>query len=608
MDSQATLAADRRLLDIAVAAAAAAAEVIAQQTAGRAGLDWEQKGPADFVSQVDLASESRIREVVGELAPHATVAGEEGSPELYDAPGLIFVVDPLDGTTNFLHGYPAYAVSIGVIQDGRLTAGVVHDVARGGVYTALDGQGAWYEGERIRVSAITRPERALIGTGIPFKRPEELARYLPQMDRVARHTAGIRRAGSAALDLADLASGRFEAFWELSLAPWDIAAGVLLVREAGGRVTDLAGRDLRVGHGPVVAGSPPMHSWLLEQLTTAHRERAAATGTTSGQPLPGGAEAAPGIAAPPADAAPRRVRPAPRLVECVPNFSEGRRPEVVQAIADAIASAPGASVLDMSADYWHNRSVITFVATPESAAAAALEGIREAARLVDLRAHEGTHPRLGAADVVPFVPIQNTTMDECVAIARELGERVGRELALPVYLYEHAATRPERRNLANVRRGGFEKIRELILHDPAYAPDYGPARLHESAGAVVIGARDILVAFNIHIGPASNIGIAREVARAVRESSGGLPAVKALGMVVNDQAQVSMNLVDIRRTPVHVAFQRVRDEAAARGAEVTWSELIGLMPEGSIQDAGAAALRLRDFTPRRLIEAQLRDL
>lgn len=609
MGSQARNTADRRLLDIAVAAARAAADLIVQRTAERASLDWQEKSPTDFVSEVDLASEARIREVVAELAPDAIVAGEEGSPELFDEPGLIFVADPLDGTTNFLHGYPAYAVSIGVVQDGRLAAGVVHDVGRGGVYTALDGQGAWRDGTPIKVSSIARPERALIGTGIPFKRPEELDRYLPQMDRVARRVAGIRRAGSAALDLVDLANGRFEAFWELSLAPWDIAAGILLVREAGGVVTDLAGENLRVGHGPVLAGNPLMHGWLLEQLTEADRDTAAFTSATvarAGQSEPGDASALGWQ--PPATLTPRRGRPTRRLVECVPNFSEGRRPEVVQAIADAIATVPGASVLDVSSDYWHNRSVITFVATPESAAAAALEGIRESTRLIDLRVHEGCHPRLGAADVVPFVPIEGTTMAECVAIAHELGERVANELELPVYLYEQAATRPERRNLANVRRGGFEKIRELVGHDPAYAPDYGPARLHETAGAVVTGARDILVAFNIHLGPASNLAVAKQVARAVRESSGGLPAVKALGMVVNGQAQLSMNLVDITRTPVHVAFQRVREEAAARGAEVTWSELVGLMPEQAIQDAGADALRLRDFTSRRVIEARLRDL
>lgn len=614
MGSQATDMSDLELLDIAVAAASAAAAVIAERSAGRGSLEWREKSPADFVSEVDLAAESRIRQVIDRLAPGATVAGEEGSPDLYAAPGVIFVADPLDGTTNFLHGYPAYAVSIGVVRDGRLAAGVVHDVARGGIYTAAAGHGAWCDGEQLRVSSIDRPDRALIGTGIPFKRPGELERYLPQMNRVARQTAGVRRAGSAALDLVDVACGHFEAFWELSLAPWDVAAGILLIREAGGLVTDLAGSDAAVAHGPIVAGNPAMHRWLLEQLIEADAERAAGAvpnvGATAGMPASLASRAIPPAPPSGSPARPGRAdRPVrDRLVECVPNFSEGRRPEVVAAIARAISSVEGASVLDVSSDYWHNRSVVTFVATPESAAAAALEGIRQAARLVDLRSHEGCHPRLGAADVVPFVPLEGTTMAECVAIARELGERVGRELELPVYLYEHAATRPERRNLADVRRGGFEGLRDLIGRDPARDPDFGPARLHPSAGAVVIGARDFLVAFNIHLGPASNLAVAKAVARAVRESSGGLPAVKALGMVVNGQAQLSMNLVDITLTPVHVAFQRVREEAEARGVTVTWSELVGLMPERAIQDAGADALRLRDFSAARLLEVRLREL
>lgn len=320
-----------------------------------------------------------------------------------------------------------------------------------------------------------------------------------------------------------------------------------------------------------------------------------------------------------------------QLVECVPNFSEGRRPEVVTAIRDAIAAA-GATVLDASADASHHRSVVTFVAPPERAADAAFAGIATAAELIDLTQHTGEHPRLGAADVVPFVPLPawGTAMPDCVALARTLGQRVGRELGIPVYLYEHAATRPDRRNLADVRRGGFEALRRALgsqLDDqlgdplgersdtqsgtqsgtplgagPARAPDFGPAAVHPTAGAVAVGARNLLVAFNVYLGPASNLPVARAVARAVRESSGGLPGVKAIGLTVDGQAQVSMNLVDLDQTNLAAAFARVAAEAAARGAAVTWSELIGLMPERALAGTTPERLCLRDFSPDRLLE------
>lgn len=266
MPSQATQVADLQLLDVARAAARAAASVVREQAARLPTLEWHSKSPTDFVSAVDLAAEERIREVVGRLMPDAVVAGEELSPERVADRGLVFVADPLDGTTNFLHGYPAYAVSIGVLCEGRLAAGVVHDVVTGLVYTAAEGQGAWCGDEPLRVSAIADPARALVGTGLPFKHPEHIPAYLPQLERVMRATAGVRRAGSAALDLVDVARGRFDAFWELSLAPWDVAAGILLVREAGGIVTDLAGEPAPVASGPVVAGNPAMHRWLMEQM------------------------------------------------------------------------------------------------------------------------------------------------------------------------------------------------------------------------------------------------------------------------------------------------------------------------------------------------------
>ncbi|HEU4630665.1 MAG TPA: glutamate formimidoyltransferase [Gemmatimonadaceae bacterium] len=294
------------------------------------------------------------------------------------------------------------------------------------------------------------------------------------------------------------------------------------------------------------------------------------------------------------------------LVECVPNFSEGRRPEVVAAIRDAITHA-GGIVLDVSSDASHNRSVITFVAPPERVVAAAFAGVREAQRHIDLTTHSGCHPRLGAADVVPLIPLDGVTMADCVALARDLGERIGRELEMPVYLYEYAATRPERRNLADVRRGGFEGLRDVIGVDPARDPDFGPSRMHPTGGAVAVGARDLLVAYNVYLGPATNLPVARAAARAVRGSSGGLRGVKALALEVDGQAQVSMNLVDIDHTPMHQAFELVRREAAAHGVAVTWSEIVGLVPERALLAAGARHLQLTRFTPAQLLERRVRE-
>ena len=211
-----------------------------------------------------------------------------------------------------------------------------------------------------------------------------------------------------------------------------------------------------------------------------------------------------------------------KLVECVPNFSEGRRPEIVDAIRAAIAAVPSVHMLDVSSDASHNRSVITFVASVEHAADAAYAGIAKARDLIDLTVHQGEHPRLGATDVVPFIPLEGATMDDCIALARKLGARVGRELEIPVYLYERAATRPDRENLADIRRGEFEGLRSEIGTNPARDPDFGPRQIHPTAGAVVIGARPFLVASNVYLGPASNLGVAKDVAKAVRGSSGGL--------------------------------------------------------------------------------------
>jgi myo-inositol-1(or 4)-monophosphatase len=258
---------DRALLATAVAAAVRATEIIRARSADLAAIIWQEKGAAtDFVSEVDRAAESAIRDVILARHPDAAIAGEELSPEQAAGTGIAFVVDPLDGTTNFLHGYPEYAVSIGVLRDGELTAGAILDVPTGELFTAVAGGGARRGGQPVRVSAIDEPARALIGTGFPFKHPELVDRYLAGFVSVLRATAGVRRAGSAALDLAAVATGRFDAFWELHLAPWDVAAGILLIREAGGVVTDLAGAPARVAHGGIVAGNPAMHRWLMETL------------------------------------------------------------------------------------------------------------------------------------------------------------------------------------------------------------------------------------------------------------------------------------------------------------------------------------------------------
>ena len=296
-----------------------------------------------------------------------------------------------------------------------------------------------------------------------------------------------------------------------------------------------------------------------------------------------------------------------KLIECVPNFSEGRRPEIIAAIRDAIAGVAGAHVLDSSADASHNRCVITFVAPIDTVADAAFAGIRTAHELIDLTSHSGEHPRMGATDVVPFIPLEGATMEDCIALARQLGERVGRELNIPVFLYERAATRADRQNLADVRRGEFEGLRADIGTSPARTPDYGPAAIHPTAGAVAIGARPFLVAYNVYLGPASNMGVAKEVAKSVRGSVGGLKYVKGLAFEVDGQAQVSMNLVDTEKTPVHQAYDMVKMEAEARGVTPTWSELVGLIPERALFEAAARHIRLRNFSPDMVLERKVRS-
>ena len=296
------------------------------------------------------------------------------------------------------------------------------------------------------------------------------------------------------------------------------------------------------------------------------------------------------------------------LVECVPNFSEGRDPGVIAAIRDAIAGTPGAHVLDVSSDPSHHRTVITFVASLQAAVPAAFAAMKVAQERIDLTTHQGEHPRIGATDVVPFIPLEGTTMEQCIALARELGARAAVELGIPVYLYERAATSPSRENLADVRRGEFEGLREDIRTNPARTPDYGAQELHPTAGATAIGARPFLVAYNVYLGEAKHLPVAKEVAKAIRGSSGGLRYVKGLGMEVDGQAQVSMNLVDTEKTPLHRVFEVVKAEAAAHGVTTTWSEIVGLVPERVLLEAGARHVQLRGFSKAMLLETKVRDV
>jgi len=295
-----------------------------------------------------------------------------------------------------------------------------------------------------------------------------------------------------------------------------------------------------------------------------------------------------------------------KIVECVPNFSEGRRKEVIDRIVEAVATVPGVHVLDVQSDADHNRTVVTFAGEPEAVEEAAFRGIQEAAELIDMDLHRGEHPRMGAADVVPFVPIKNVTMEDCVAIVRRVGERVGRELDIPIYLYEEAATRPERRNLADVRRGEYEGIKAEIETRPEREPDFGPRHVGK-AGATAIGARPPLIAYNVYLGT-DDVEIAKAIARAVRHSSGGLRYVKALGLLVKGRAQVSMNLTDYRQTPVHRVVEMIRREAERYGVSVVESELIGLIPNEALAEAAAFYLQLGDFSSHQILENRLADV
>ena len=294
-----------------------------------------------------------------------------------------------------------------------------------------------------------------------------------------------------------------------------------------------------------------------------------------------------------------------QIVECVPNFSDGRRPEVYNAIADAIRGVPGAQVFDVSADPDHNRTVITFVGSPAAVEEGAFQAIAEAARLIDLDEHEGEHPRLGSTDVCPFIPVKGVSSDDCVEIARRLGHRVGEDLDIAVYLYGAAATRPERKSLAAIRRGEYELWRDEVATNPDRLPDYGPAE-HRSWGATVIGVRPFLIAYNIYLNT-DDVDVANKIARAVRFSSGGLRHVQALGFLVEGQAQVSMNLTDFSKTPVHRVQETVRREAARYGLAITKAELVGLIPETALLDSAKWYLQLNDLSDDQVLEIRMAE-
>ncbi len=292
------------------------------------------------------------------------------------------------------------------------------------------------------------------------------------------------------------------------------------------------------------------------------------------------------------------------LVECVPNFSEGRDAATIEALRAALSSVPGVHLLDVQADAAHHRSVFTFVASPDAAVEAALRAMRVATERIDLTHHRGEHPRMGATDVVPFVPVRDVTMEDCVALARRLGERAGAELGIPIYLYARAATRPDRERLPDIRKGEFEGLRERIGKDPAADPDFGPKRIHPTAGATAVGARPFLVAFNIYLDSA-DVSIAKDIAKKIRTSSGGLPAVQASGFAVEGKPQVSMNLLDIDTTSPAVVFAAVERAARERGLGIAKSEIVGLIPERALLGAGAAYLKLPDAAAH-VLEGKIR--
>lgn len=294
------------------------------------------------------------------------------------------------------------------------------------------------------------------------------------------------------------------------------------------------------------------------------------------------------------------------LIECVPNFSEGRKAETITRLANIIESVSTACVLDIHLDADHNRSVITFVASAKMVVEAAFRAVALATELIDMRYHLGQHPRLGATDVLPFVPLQDVTLDDCVEVAHQVGERIARELSIPVFFYERAAFRPDRNNLEDVRRGALELLREQIALEPSRAPDVGPLHVHETAGAIAIGARPFLIAFNINL-RTNDLSIARQIARAVRARHGGLRFVKALGFELGTRGlvQVSMNLVNYEVTGMTESYEAVSREAERLGVEVAGTEIVGLVPEKALDETAEYFLKLENFSENKTLERRL---
>ena len=294
-----------------------------------------------------------------------------------------------------------------------------------------------------------------------------------------------------------------------------------------------------------------------------------------------------------------------KLIECIPNFSEGRRQEVIEQVAAAVRGVQGVRLLDVSSNPDHNRTVLTFVGPPEAVAEAAFAATAEAVRLIDMNEHTGEHPRIGAMDVVPFVPLTGASMEDAIALANKTGKRIADELGVPVYLYSAAATTPARKRLPDVRQGQYEGLKESIT-SPDRKPDYGEARMHPTAGATAVGARPPLIAFNVNLGT-TNLAIARNIAKALRESSGGLVNVQAMGvdLAAQGMAQVSMNLLDYTRTPIHRAYELVRVEAERYGVPVVGSEIVGLVPLDALVGAADFYLRLTGFSRGQVLEARL---
>lgn len=295
-----------------------------------------------------------------------------------------------------------------------------------------------------------------------------------------------------------------------------------------------------------------------------------------------------------------------KIVECIPNFSEGRDAKKIELLAAAIASVDGVAVLDYTLDADHNRSVITFAGEPEAVLLAAIRAAATAVELIDLNQHSGEHPRMGALDVLPFVPIKNVSMEDCVDLARKAGARIAEELGIPVYLYEYAATRPDRIDLANVRRGEFEAIREEIIFHSDRKPDFGPRQIHPTAGAMAVGARNPLIAYNINLAT-EDLAIAKKIAKAVRGSSGGLQNVKALGMHMRNrhQVQVSMNVVNYEATPLFRVFDLVNREARRYGVAITNSEIVGLIPQAALNACAEFYLQIDNFSEDLVLENRL---